>query len=169
MEYQETPLGTLEIVSDPSQFESFISPGRGRGRGGVAGPGLRGGRGSSFNSNKFIDFNKPWISQSIKSEIWKRKSLSEAARRSKSAVDVAALEKQSEFVESLIRFSCNNKFDVQNYIESSLVTPRSGGWRVTRSWRVPGWMSWPRRRERGLTTATSARDRWGASPSGGST
>ena len=59
--------------------------------------------GPTFNSNKFVDFNQPWISQNIKSEIWKKKSLSEAARRTKSAADVAALEQQSELVESLIR------------------------------------------------------------------
>ena len=96
MEYQETPTGTLEIVSDPSQFGSFIHSGRTRGRGGGGpGPGHRGG--SSFTSDK------PWISENIKSEIWKKKRLSEAVRRSKSAGDVAALEKQSELVESLIR------------------------------------------------------------------
>ena len=88
-------MGTLEIVSDPSQFSSYISQGRGRGRG------PRGG--AAFNSSKFVDFNKPWISQNLKSEIWKKKSLSEAARRTKSAADVAALEKQAELVETLIR------------------------------------------------------------------
>ena len=99
MEYQETPTGTLEIVSDPSQFGSFLHSGRHRGRGGGRGPDPvhihRGG--SSFLSDK------PWISENIKSEIWKKKSLSEAVRRTKSASDVAALEKQTELVESLIR------------------------------------------------------------------
>ena len=96
MEYQETPTGTLEIVSDPSQFGSFIHSGRNRGiGGGNPGPGHRGG----------ASFNKPWISESIKTEIWKKKKLSEAVRRTKSASDVAALEKQTELVESLIRFN----------------------------------------------------------------
>ena len=96
MQYQETPTGTLEIVSDPSQFGSF---GRNRGRGGGGGdPGPSRHRGgTSFHSNK------PWISENIKSEIWKKKSLSETVRRTKSASDVAALEKQTELVESLIR------------------------------------------------------------------
>ena len=100
MEYQETPTGTLEIVSDPSQFGSFFHSGRHRGRGGAGGdPGpARHRGGTSFSSNK------PWISENIKSEIWKKKSLSEAVRRTKSASDVAALEKQSELVEALIRF-----------------------------------------------------------------
>ena len=90
MEYQETPTGTLEIVSDPSQFSSFVHSGRHRGRGGGGGPdpGHRGG--SSFSSDK------PWISENIKSELLKKKSLSEAVRRSKAASDVAALEKQTE-------------------------------------------------------------------------
>ena len=101
MEYQ-TPLGTLEIVSDPSKFSSFFRPGRGRGRGGGGSSSGHWG-GQTFGSNKFVDFNQPWISQSIKSEIWKKKSLSEAARRTKSAPDVAALEKQSELVETMIR------------------------------------------------------------------
>ena len=97
MEYQETPTGTLEILSDPSQFSSFVHSGRHRGRGGGGGPdpGHRGG--SSFSSDK------PWISENIKSELLKKKSLSEAVRRSKAASDVAALEKQTELVESLIR------------------------------------------------------------------
>ena len=100
MEFQETPTGTLEIVSDPSQFGSFFHSGRHRGRGGGVPSRHRGG--TSFSSNK------PWISETIKSEIWKKKSLSEAVRRTKSASDVAALEKQTELVESLIRFKIIN-------------------------------------------------------------
>ena len=38
----------------------------------------------------------------IRSEIWKKKSLSEAARKSKSAETVAALQSQSEYVDKLI-------------------------------------------------------------------
>ena len=91
MAYQETPTGTLEIVSDPSQFSSFSNRG-----GGGPGPGHRRGT-SAFNSDK------PWISEDIKSELWKKKRLSEAVRRSKSGSDVAALEKQTELVETLIR------------------------------------------------------------------
>ena len=97
MEYQETPTGTLEIVSDPSQFGSFVHSGRHRGRGGGRGPDPVHRGGSSFLSDK------PWISENIKSELCKKKSLSEAVRRSKAASDVAALEKQTELVESLIR------------------------------------------------------------------
>ena len=96
MSYQETPTGTLEIVSDPSQFSSFSNSGRNRDRGGGPGPGHRRGT-SGFHSDK------PWISEDIKSELWKKKRLSEAVRRSKSASDVAALEKQTELVETLIR------------------------------------------------------------------
>ena len=100
MAYQETPTGTLEIVSDPSQFSSFSNSGRNRDRGGGGGggpgPGHRRGT-SAFNSDK------PWISEDIKSELWKKKRLSEAVRRSKSGSDVAALEKQTELVETLIR------------------------------------------------------------------
>ena len=100
MAYQETPIGTLEIVSDPSQFSSFSNsgrnPDRGRGGGPSTGPGYRRGT-SGFHSDK------PWISEDIKSELWKKKKLSEAVRRSKSAGDVAALEKQTELVETLIR------------------------------------------------------------------
>ena len=96
MAYQETPTGTLEIVSDPSQFSSFSNSGRNRGGGGGPGPGHRRGT-SGFHSDK------PWISEDIKSELWKKKRLSEAVRRSKSASDVAALEKQTELVETLIR------------------------------------------------------------------
>jgi len=104
----ETFTGTLEFVTDPSQLESFVKHppsyrGGGRGSGGfnfhsgVGGPGFGG-----FN-NKFIDMNKPWITQDIKNEIWKKVNFANIAKKSKKAEDVAALQTQAEYVETLLK------------------------------------------------------------------
>ena len=114
-QYNQTHMGTVEVASDPSQFSSFppaqhYHNNRGRGqynhrggggwRGGHVG---QGGFQSGFqNSNRFVDFNKPWISQAIRTELWKKKSLADAAKRSKTAETVAMLQTQSELCEKLL-------------------------------------------------------------------
>ena len=115
MQYSAGHHGTVEIVSDPTQFTPY-SPhphhhGGGRGRGwghgdrGRGGGGWRGGGGGGGgfqNSNRFVDFSKPWITAEIKTEVWRKKSLTEAAKRSKSAEAVAALQTQAELIERLV-------------------------------------------------------------------
>eukprot|EP00090_Calanus_glacialis_P002583 TRINITY_DN11935_c0_g1_i3.p1 TRINITY_DN11935_c0_g1~~TRINITY_DN11935_c0_g1_i3.p1 ORF type:complete len:590 (+),score=235.43 TRINITY_DN11935_c0_g1_i3:44-1813(+) len=98
----ETFTGTLEYVADPAQFDSFVRqpPHRGGGRGGYRGGGGRGGGFGGFN--KFADMNKPWVTQAIKNEIWKKMNLADTAKRSKTAEDVAALQAQAEYVETLL-------------------------------------------------------------------
>jgi len=103
----ETFTGTLEFVSDPSQLQNLVKhppPYRGGGRGsyhGGGGGGFRGGGGFG-NFNKFIDMNKPWVSQDIRNEIWKKVNLANIAKRSKTAEDVAALQTQAEYVDKLL-------------------------------------------------------------------
>ena len=103
--------GTVEIVSDPSLFSQFPSGSphqRGRNhnqgfRGGWRGGGGGGHGGHGYqNTNRFVDFNKPWVTQGIRSEIWKKKSLAEAAKKSKTADTVAALQTQSELVDKML-------------------------------------------------------------------
>jgi len=100
----QTVTGTLEYVSDPSQFDRFSYPPPQN----VQCPprynhnSFRGGGGYG-HASKFIDMNKPWISQSIRQEIWKKINLSKEVKRTKSAEDVAALQTQAEYVENLIR------------------------------------------------------------------
>ena len=113
MQFSVGQHGTVEIVSDPTQFTPY-SPhphhhggarGRGWGHGdrGRGGGGWRGGGGGGFqNSNRFVDFSKPWITAEIKTEVWRKKSLTEAAKRSKSAEAVAALQTQAELIERLV-------------------------------------------------------------------
>jgi len=107
----ETFTGTLEFVSDPSQLENLVKqppPYRGGGRGSYHGGGGGGFRGGGFgNFNKFIDMNKPWVSQDIRNEIWKKVNLANIAKKSKTAEDVAALQAQAEYVEKLL---ANAKF-----------------------------------------------------------
>ena len=115
-QYSQTHMGTVEVASDPSQF-SFYPPqhhhSRGRGhynhrggggwRGGHTSHEGQGGFQSGYqNSNRFVDFNKPWISQAIRTELWKKKSLADAAKRSKTAETVGMLQTQSELCEKLI-------------------------------------------------------------------
>ena len=115
-QYNQTHMGTVEVVSDPSQFPAH-SPhyhhhhhNRGRGqynhRGGGGWRGGHGGQGgfqSGYqHSSRFVDFNKPWISQAIRTELWKKKSLADAAKRSKTAETVAMLQTQSELCEKLL-------------------------------------------------------------------
>ena len=102
-----THMGTIEIVSDPTQFSAHPPQhhyNRGRGEGWHGGYGGYGGHGGSFqsgyqNSNRIVDLNKPWITQSIRSELWKKRSLAEAAKRSKTAEAVAALQTQADLCE----------------------------------------------------------------------
>ena len=116
-QYSQTHMGTVEVATDPSQFSThppqhhfnhYNNRGRGqynhRGGGGWrGGHGGQGGFQSGFqNSNRFVDFNKPWISQAIKTELWKKKSLADAAKRSKTAETVAMLQSQSELCERLL-------------------------------------------------------------------
>jgi len=112
--YQNTTVGHVEIANDPNQFSYPHYPHRGaRGggfhhRGGGGGHYNNGGnrrldRGGAFmNTNRFVDFNKPWINQEIRSEIFKKKSLSEAAKRSKTADAVALLQNQSDLVDRIL-------------------------------------------------------------------
>ena len=113
-QYNQAHMGTVEVASDPSHF-SIHPPqhhynNRGRGhynhRGGGGWRGGHGGQGgfqSGFqSSNRFVDFNKPWISQAIRTELWKKKSLADAAKRSKTAEAVAMLQTQSELCERLL-------------------------------------------------------------------
>ena len=101
--YSNTHVGTVEIVSDPSQFSQYPNPPSHQYHQQSHHQNVSRGRGFSHqNTNRFVDFNKPWISQAIRTEIWKKKQLSEAAKRSKSAEDVAALQTQSDHVETLI-------------------------------------------------------------------
>ena len=75
--------GTVEIQTDPSQLSGFPSSSlhqRGRNHnqgfrgGGWRGRGGGGGGGGFHNTNRYVDFNKPWVTQEIRSEIWKKKS-----------------------------------------------------------------------------------------------
>ena len=108
--YSNTHVGTVEIVNDPSQFSTYPSHQFPQHHQNHHGHHYqqhhqnyhdRGGF-QHHNTNRFIDFNKPWISSSIRAEIMKKKQLSEAARRSKTAESVAALQTQSDHVETLI-------------------------------------------------------------------
>jgi len=101
--------GTLEFVSDPSQLDSFVKQPppsyRGSTRGGSfnyngGGSGLGYG---GFVNNKFIDMNKPWVTQDIRNEIWKKVSLANTAKKSKKAEDVAALQNQAEYLDTQLR------------------------------------------------------------------
>lgn len=102
----ETFTGTLEFVSDPSQLDNFVkqppSSYRGGGRGG--GYGYSGGvpGNAGFVNNKFIDMNKPWVTQDIRNEIWRKVNLANIAKKSKKAEDVAALQKQAEYLDTML-------------------------------------------------------------------
>jgi len=104
----ETFTGTLEFVSDPSQLDNFVKqpPTSYRGGGKGGGFGYSGGCGGpgngGFVNNKFIDMNKPWVTQDIRNEIWKKVNLANIAKKSKKAEDVAALQNHVEYLDTLL-------------------------------------------------------------------